>query len=240
MYQSLVFVITYPSHILDAVYWKFSSVQLLSHVWLFATPWTAACQLPCPPPTLGACSNSCPSSRWCHPTNLILCCPLLLLPYRDFQASGSFSASQFFISDGQSIGASALASVLPMNLQDWFPLGLTGWISLQSKGLSRVFSNTTVQKHQLFSAQPSLWSSSHIHTYESWKLSVGNLVRKCNFFLHVRKQKEFWIEMVYWVTKDKTKVWSKIVNWTNRYRSSCHLISKNPLMLIYGKTDTIL
>ena len=85
-------------------------------------------------------------------------------------------------------------------------------------------------------------SHSYIWELETlcWKPSVGNLVRKCNFFLHVRKQKEFWIEMVYWVTKDKTKVWSKIVNWTNRYRSSCHLISKNPLMLIYGKTNTIL
>ena len=77
-------------------------------------------------------------------------------------ASGSFPMSQFFTSGGQSIGASALASVLPMNIQDWFPLG---WISLQSKGLSRVFSNTTVQKHQFFSTQPSLWSKSHIHTW---------------------------------------------------------------------------
>ena len=87
-----------------------------------------------------------------------------------FPASGSFSMSQFFTSDGQSIGASALASVLPMNLQDQFPLGWTGSISLQSKGVLRVFSNTTAQKHQFFSAQPSLWSSSHIHTHESWKL----------------------------------------------------------------------
>ena len=80
-----------------------------------------------------------------------------------FPASGSFPVSQFFLSGGQSIGASASASVLPVNIQDWFPLGWTGWISLLSKGLSRVFSNTTVQKHQFFSTQLSLWSNSHIH-----------------------------------------------------------------------------
>ena len=82
-----------------------------------------------------------------------------------FPASGSFSMSQFFTSGGQSIRVSASASALPMNIQDWFPLGLTGWISLQSKGLSRVFSNTTVQKHQFFSAQSYLWSNTHIHTW---------------------------------------------------------------------------
>ena len=84
---------------------------------------------------------------------------------QSFPASGSFPMSQFFASGGQSIGVSASASVLPMNIQDWFPSGWTGWISLQSKGLSRVFSNTTVQKHQFFSAQLSLWSYSHIHTW---------------------------------------------------------------------------
>jgi len=84
---------------------------------------------------------------------------------QSFPASGSFPMSQFFISGGQSTGVSALASVLPMNIQDWFPLGWTGFISLQSKGLSRVFSNTTVQKHQFFSAQLSLWSDSHIQTW---------------------------------------------------------------------------
>ena len=86
----------------------------------------------------------------------------------------SFRVSQFFASGGQSTGVSTSASVLSVNIQDWFPLELTGSFSLLSSGLSRVFSNTTVQKHQLYSAQPSLWSSSHIHTYESWKLSVGN------------------------------------------------------------------
>ena len=84
---------------------------------------------------------------------------------QSFLASGSFPVSQFFVSDGQSIGVSDSASVLPVNIQDWFPLGWPGWISLQSKGLSRVFSNTTVQKHQFFGAQLSLWSDSHIHTW---------------------------------------------------------------------------
>ena len=84
---------------------------------------------------------------------------------QSFPAVGSFQMSQFFASGGQSIGVSASTSVLPMNIQDWFPLGWTGWISLQSKGLSRVFSNPTVQKHQFFSAQLSLWSSSYIHTW---------------------------------------------------------------------------
>ena len=86
-------------------------------------------------------------------------------PPSSFPASGSFQRSQFFTSGGWSIGVSASTSVLPMNIQDWFPLGWTGWISLQSKGLSRVFSNTTVQKHQVFGSQISLWSNSHIHTW---------------------------------------------------------------------------
>ena len=95
--------------------------------------------------------------------HLILCRPLLLLP-QSLPASESFPMSQFFPSGGQSIGVSASATVLPMNIQDWFPIRLTGFISLQSNGLSRVFSNTTVQKHQFFIAQLSLWSNSHIHT----------------------------------------------------------------------------
>ena len=104
------------------------------------------------------------------PSNhLTLCHPLLLLP-SIFSASGSFPMSRLLASGGQSTGASASASVLPMNIQDWFPLGFTGLISLQFKGLSRVFSNTTVQKHQFFSAQPSLWSNSHIHTWLLEKL----------------------------------------------------------------------
>jgi len=119
-------------------------------------------RLPCPSPTPGACANSCPLSWWYHPT--ISSSVPFSSRLQSFPASGSFPMSQFFTSGGQSIGVSASASVLPMNIQDWFPLGLTGLISLQSKGLSRVFSNTTVQKHQFFSAQLSLWSNSHIHT----------------------------------------------------------------------------
>ena len=140
---------------------QFSSVQSFSHVWLFVIPWTAA-----------------------HQTSLSITSPRSLLklmsiksvmpsisssavPFssclQSFPASGSFPMSQFFVSGSQSIGASA--SVLPVNTQDWSPLGWTGWISLQSKGLSRVFSSTTVQKHQFFGTQLSLWYSSHIHTW---------------------------------------------------------------------------
>ena len=108
---------------------------------------------PCPSPTPGACSNSCLSSRWCHPTISSSVIPFSS-SLQSFPASGSFQMSQFFSSGGQSIGASASASLLPMNIQDWSPLGWTGWISLQSRGLSRVFSNTTVEKHRFFSAHP--------------------------------------------------------------------------------------
>ena len=121
---------------------QFSSVQSLSHVWLFAQ--TPACQAslsipPCPFPTPGACSNSCLLSQWCHPTISSSVVPFSCL--QSFPESGSFPRSQFFTSGGQSVGASALASVLPMNIQDWFPLGLTGLISLQSKGLSNGIGN---------------------------------------------------------------------------------------------------
>ena len=120
-------------------------------------------RLPCPSPFLGAYSNSCPLSQWCHPTISSSVIPFSSL--QSFPESGSFQISQFFTSAGQSIGVSAPASVRPMNIQDWFPLEWTGWISLQSKRLSRVFSNTTVQKHQFFGAQPSSQSNSHIHTW---------------------------------------------------------------------------
>ena len=109
----------------------------------------------CPSPTPRACSNSCPWSQWCHPTISSFVIPFSS-HFQSFPASGSFPVSQFFALGGQSIGVSVSTSVLPMNIQDWFPLGLTGWISLQSKGLSRVFSNTTVQKHHFISAQLSL------------------------------------------------------------------------------------
>ena len=108
-------------------------------------------RLHCPSPIPRACSNSCPSSQWCYPTISSSVIPSSCL--QSFPASGSFPMSQFFASGSQSIGGSALASVLPVNIQDWFPLGWTGKISLQSKGLSRVSSNTTVQKHQFFCAQ---------------------------------------------------------------------------------------
>ena len=110
---------------------------------------------PCPSPTPGVHSNSCPLSQWCHPTISSSVVPFSSR-LQSFPASGSFLMSQFFTSGGQSTGISASASDLPMNTQDWSPLGWTGWISLQSKGLSRVFSNTRVQKHQFFSTQPSL------------------------------------------------------------------------------------
>ena len=146
---------------------EFSSVQSLSHVWLFPTPWTAICQASL------SISNSLSLLKLIFinsviaSNHLILCHPLLLLS-SIFPASQSFSMSQFFTSGDQSIGASTSASVFPINIQDWFPLGLTGLISLQFKGLSKVFSNSTVQKHQFFGAQllygPILTS---IHDY--WK-----------------------------------------------------------------------
>ena len=129
------------------------------------TPWTAACQASL------SITNSCSLLKLMSielvmsSNHLSLCHPFLLLPSA-FPESGSFPMSQLFLSGGQSIGGSSSASVLPMNIQGWLPLGLTGLISLQSKGLSRVFSNTPVQKHQFFSAQPTLtWSNSYIHTW---------------------------------------------------------------------------
>ena len=124
-------------------------------------------RFPCPSPTLRACSNSCPLSQWCHPT---ISSPVVNFSscLQSFPASGFFQMSQFFVSGGQNIGASASASVLPMNIKNWFPLGWTGWISLQSNGLSRIFSNTTVQKHQFFSAQLSLYSNCD-STHDYWK-----------------------------------------------------------------------
>ena len=110
---------------------------------------------PCPSPTPGVYANSCPLSLWCHPTISSSVVPFFSC-LQSFPASGSFQMSQFFASGGQIIGVAASTSVLPMNIQDWLPLGWTGWISLQSKGLSRVFSSTTVQKHQFFCTQLSL------------------------------------------------------------------------------------
>ena len=135
--------------------WQFSSVQLLSWVWLFETHVLQHARLPCSSPAPGAYSNSCPLSWWCHPT-----ISSSVIPFsshlQSFPASGSFPMSQFFTSGGQNIGVSASALVLPMNIHDWFSLGWSGWISLLFKGLSRVSSNTPVQMHQFFGAQLSL------------------------------------------------------------------------------------
>ena len=133
------------------------SDSLWPHEWQHARP-------PCPSPTPGVYSNSCPSVRWCHPAISSSVIPFSACP-QSLPASGSFPMSQLYTWGGQSAGVSASTSVLPMNTQDWSPLGWTGWISLQSKGLSRVFSNTTVWKHQFFSAQLSSQSNSHIHTW---------------------------------------------------------------------------
>ena len=135
----------------------------LSHVPLFATPWAAPHQASLSLTISRVYSNSCLLSRWCHPT-ISFCLPLLF-PLSIFPSIRIFSSGQLFSSGGQSIGTSVSASALPVNSQGWFPLGWTDWISLQSKGLSRVFSNTTVQKHQFFSAQTLLWSYSHIHMW---------------------------------------------------------------------------
>ena len=119
---------------------------------------------PCPSPTPGVHSNSQPSGWWCHPDISFSVVPFSSCP-QPLPASGSFTMSQLFAWGGQSTGVSASSSFLPKNTQDWSPLEWTGWISLQSKGLSRVFSNTTVQKHQFFGPQLSSQSNSHIHTW---------------------------------------------------------------------------
>ena len=137
-----------------------SSVQLLSHVQLFVTPRIAEVRLHCPSSTPRTYVNSCPLSQWCHTTISSSVIPFSSC-LQSFPASGSFPMSQFLTTGGWNIGASASASVLLMYIQDWFPLELTGWISLQSKGHSRVFSNTTVQKHQFFDAQLFIVQLSH-------------------------------------------------------------------------------
>ena len=119
---------------------------------------------PCPSPAPGVYPNPCPSSWWCHPAISSSIVPFSCCP-QSFPASGSFPMSHLFAWGSQSTGVSASTSDLPMNTQDWSPLGWTVWISLQSKGLTRLFSNTTFQKHQFFSAQLSLESNSHIHTW---------------------------------------------------------------------------
>ena len=144
-----------------------SSVQFSCSV-MFDSLWPQGLQhtrLPCPSPTPRACSNSCPSSQWCHPT-----ISSSIIPFssclQTFPASGSFLMSRFFASGGQSTGASASASVFPMNIQDLFPLGLTGWVSFQFKGLSRVFSNTILQ----FDSNPQILIIESFLLYKSWKI----------------------------------------------------------------------
>ena len=160
----------------------FISVQSLSNFQIFVTPWTAAHQASLSITNsqgllMSNMSLSHDAIRWCHPMISSSVIPFSSC-LQSFPASGSSPRSQFFASGGQSIRVSASAPVLPINTQDWSPLGWTGWISLQSKGLSRVFSNTAVQKHQFFSAQTSLWSKSHIHT---WSLEKPQLWLSVHF-----------------------------------------------------------
>ena len=143
---------------------QFCSVQSLSCVWLFETPWIAARQAYLSITNSQSYSDSHPSSEWCHPAISSSVIPFCSCP-QSLPASGSFPMSQLFTWGGQSTGVSALTSFLPKKSQDWSPSEWTGWISLQSKGLSRVFSNTTVQKHQFFSTQLSSQSNIHIHTW---------------------------------------------------------------------------
>ena len=155
-------------------------IQLLSHVRLFVTPWTVARQASLSP---GVCSNSCPLSWWCYLTISSSSAPFFPFCLQSFPALESFPMSRLFASGGQN--TVTLASVLPMNIQGWFPLGLTGLISLQYKGLSRVFSSTTIQKHQVFGAQPSLSYNSHICTW----LLLEDLQGKNRFF---GEEDDFW------------------------------------------------
>ena len=143
---------------------QFSSVQSLSHVWLFVTPWITARQASLPITNSRSLLKPMPSSQWCHPAISSSVIPFSSCP-QSRPALGSFPMSQLFAWGGQSIGVSASASVLPMNTQDWFPSGWTGWISLQSKGLSRVFSNTTVESYLQWNILKLLRSIS----YERWK-----------------------------------------------------------------------
>ena len=156
-----------PSRCVFSIGKYVQSLQSFSHVWLFGTPWTAAPRLPCPSPAPRAYSNSSPLSRWCHPTISSSVVPFSTC-LQSFPASGSFPMNQFFTSRGQRIGILASASVLPMNIQDWFLLGWTSWISLQSKGLSRVFSNTTVKSINS-SALSFLYSPALTSIHDHWK-----------------------------------------------------------------------
>ena len=155
-------------------------VQLPSHGQLFVTPWTAECQVLLSLPSPKVCPSFCPLNLCCHPT-ISSSVTLFSFCLQSFPASGSFQWVSSLPSGGHSIGVSALASVFPVNIQGWFPLGWTGWISLQSKGLSRIFSNIRVQNHQFFGAQLSSQSNSHIHTWlleKPWLWLDGPLLVK--------------------------------------------------------------
>ena len=160
----------------------YPTVQLSCSV-VSSSLWTHGLQHSCLPCPLSSrvCLNSCPLSQWCHPMISSSVNPFSFC-LQSFPASGFFPMSQFFISGSQSIGVSASAIVLPMNTQSWFPLGWTGWISLLSKRPSRVFSNTTVQKHQFFGPQLSLWPNSHIHTWsrKNHSLDYRDLYQQSN------------------------------------------------------------
>ena len=153
----------FPQH--NKLSWVQSSHSVMSNSLWPHEPQHARPPFPSPTPRIYP--NPCPSSQWCHPTISSSVIPFSSCP-QSFQSSGSFQMSQLFASGGQSIGVSASISVLPLNTQDWSPLGWTGWISLQSKGLSRVFSNTTVQKHQFFSAL--LYSPTLTSIHDTWLL----------------------------------------------------------------------
>ena len=156
---------------------QFSPSVISNYLWPHGLQHT---RISCPPPTPRAYSNSCPSSRWCHPAISSSVIPFSSC-LQTFPASESFPVSQFFTSGGQRIGISPSASVLPMNIQDWFPLWWICWITLQSKGLSTVFSNTTVQKHQFFSVQLSSLPNCHIHIWpleKPWPWLDGTLLAK--------------------------------------------------------------
>ena len=144
---------------------QFSCSVVSNSLWPYESQHTRP---PCPSSTPRVHSDSCPSSQWCHPAISSSVIPFSSCP-QSLQASESFPMSQLFAWGGQSIGVSASASLFPMNIQDWFSLGWISWISWLSKGLSRVFSNTTDQKHQFFGAQPSSQSNSHIHTWPQEK-----------------------------------------------------------------------
>ena len=174
----------------------------------------------CPSPTPRVHSNSSPLSQWCHPTILSSVVPFSSC-LQSFPASGSFQMSQLFTSGGQSIGGSASTSVLPMNSQDWFPLGLTDWISLLSKGLSRVFSDGAVQKYQFFDTQLSLWSNSHIHTQS---LPSGSF-HKLLILIHQRADRM------------KTTITGNWPNWSHEPQPCLTLWNYEPCHVGPPKTD---